>query len=823
MRSNESIRPLVARRCLPRMLSALALGAAGLGVAGIAGVALGTTPAGATTATASNPTTLSGTQELNSTGVEASGAGVTATFDLAETLSWSQRAQVTTTYDPSQIRQGRSPAPIDSYARTGAGTITVSWTLDHLAVTFGNFGTISLGSPGFSASSPCNLSAGGAPFDCIASSASTALVSTPYGYHGPYVTLGLKADVTVTPQELATMRTLSDAGAPGTPVRLQLGETPVTDLLSLPCNAAAAGGDLGYDLGALSATDGVSVLNSLSLVAGAAAPGAAPGVEAFVPDTSASLPVSQIAGSIAMSGPGAHVDLGNQLADNLRPKVSAGGPYSGTEGTPIAFDGSGSRDACGFPSLVWHFSDGGVAYGSHPEHTFSSPGLYGVRLTATDAAGLTSSTTFTVPVKELKPAVTTGPDQTTEWGLPVQFNGMATETDATGQTLLADNWTFGDGGRASGDSVIHEYATPNIYTATFTSCDPSQRCSATTAQVTVTKRGTTSAYTGAKASAVGTSVTYAASVLDDLGDPVAGGVVDFYADGSSTPFTSAVTNSMGFAFATSTFPSAAPGTHRVSVRYAGDSQYTGSAYGPVPYAVKSSVAPSGGAVSSTARPTHADAGKLGTTIAYTGATASDVTGRVIYAASLLDDLGDPVAGAVVDFYADGSTTPFASAVTNSMGFAFATSAFPRGTVGTHTVTAHFAGDVHDAGSSYGPVPFLLYNTGPTHATITQRGTTIAYTGATASDVTGRVIYAASVLDDLGDPVAGGVVDFYADGSSTPFASAVTNSMGFAFASSSFPHGAAGSRTVTARYAGDSHYTGSSYGPVPFTETTDSTG
>jgi PKD domain/Bacterial Ig-like domain (group 3) len=820
MRSNESLRPLVARRYILRMASALSLGAAGLGVAGVAGLAaLAAPPAGASTASASSPTTLAGTQQLNSTSVDASGIGVTATFDLSETLSWSQPAQVATTYDPKQIRQGRSPVARDSYARTGAGTLTVSWTLDDLAVTFGNFGTINVGSPSFSASGPCNLATDGAPFDCAVESAATALLATPDGYRGPYVNLGLKADVTVTPQQLATMRTLSDAGTAGSPVRLQIGETPVTDVLNLPCGDTA-GGDLGYDLGTVSATDSVSVLNTLALVAGAAAPGATPGVEAVVPDASTTVPLTPIAGSIAMSGPGAHVDLGSLLADNLPPRVSAGGPYSGTEGIPIAFDGSGSKDACGLPSLVWNFSDGGVAYGANPEHTFAAPGLYGVRLTATDAAGLTSSTNFTVPVAELKPVVTAGGDQTTEWGLPVAFTGTATEAGATAQTFL-DGWTFGDGAGASGDTVTHEYATPNHYTATFTSCDPSGHCGATAAQVTVTKRGTTSAYTGATASAVGGSVTYAASVLDDLGDPVPGGVVDFYADGSATPFASAVTNSMGFAFATSTFPSGAAGSHTVTVRYAGDSRYTGSSYGPVPYTVTASGVSAPGSTARTTGPAQADGAKLGTTLAYTGATASHLTGRVVYAASVLDDQGDPVPSAVVDFYADGSSAPFAHAVTNSMGFAFARSAFPRGTVGSHTVSARFAGDAHDTGSSYGPVPFLLYNAAPTHATVAQRGTTIAYTGATASAVTGRVVYAASVLDDLGDPVAGAVVDFYADGSATPFARAVTNSMGFAFATSPSPRGAAGRHTVTARYAGDARYAGSSYGPVPFAVTADS--
>jgi hypothetical protein len=206
--------------------------------------------------------------------------------------------------------------------------------------------------------------------------------------------------------------------------------------------------------------------------------------------------------------------------------------------------------------------------------------------------------------------------------------------------------------------------------------------------------------------------------------------------------------------------------------------------------------------------------RLGTTIAYTGATASDVTGKVIYAASVLDAQGDPVAGRVVNFYADGSSTPFTSAVTNSWGFAFATAAFPGDAAANHTVTARFAGDWHYSGSSYGPLPYTV-NTNGSAGGVTKRGTTIAYTGATQSEVTGQVLYAASVLDDLGDPVAGGVVDFYADDSSTPFTSAVTNSMGFAFATSGFPGGTTSMHTVTARYAGNANYTESSYGPVPY--------
>lgn len=817
MRSNLFRCLVGARERVPRVVSCLCLGAAGLGVAGVADLATGVMSVAASTTTSSSPTTLFGTQDLASAGVSASSAGITATFDLAETLSWKQPALVTTTYDPYRIRQGRSPTTRNAYASAGAGTMTVSWTLDNLHVTDGNLGTLSLGSPSFSASGPCTLVGGGAPYDCTVDSGATALIPTPDGYHGRYVNLALTAEVTVTPQQLTALRTLVVGGSPGTPARLLIGETPVTDTFALPCSDHVGDG-IGYDLGSLSATDGLSVLDSLAFDVGTAGPSPTTGAEVDRPDAHASLSPAALDASIDMSSTGADAALGNVLANNVAPKISAGGPYAGTEGTPVAFDGSATKDVCGAPTLTWTFSDGGTAYGASPQHTFESAGLYGVRLTATDASGLSSSTTFTVPIAALTPVVTATSEQTTEWGLPVSFNGTATETGAAAQPSFTDDWTFGDGSGGQGATVTHEYATPGAYTATMRSCDSSARCGSGTTQMTVTKRGTTDAYTGATASDVGGVVTFAASVLDDLGDPVPGVVVDFYADGSSTPFTSAVTNSMGLAFANSGFPRDVLGSHTVTARFAGDSLYTPSSYGPVPYTVQAvpSAANASGSAVSDAAALQESTPRLGTSIAYTGATASAVTGRVVYAASVLDDLGDPVAGAVVEFYADGSSTPFTSAVTNSMGFAFATTSFPRGTVGSHTVTARYAGNGRYTGSSYGPLPYTVYQIPSLRMPEAKLGTTISYTGATASAVTGNVIYAASVLDDLGDPVAHALVDFYADGSPTPFASALTNSMGFAFASSGFPGGATTIHMVTAHFAGNLQYTGSSYGPVPYT-------
>ena len=181
------------------------------------------------------------------------------------------------------------------------------------------------------------------------------------------------ADVTVTPQGIATVRTLSLGGSPAGTANLSLGESSIVDTHSIPCSATSGDG-VGYALGALATTPGISVQTTVDVEVGTSTvnpdfPATDP-VHPLLyhPATVAPFPAEATTTSIAMAGSGANVPLGPVQPSDTPPIADAGGPYTGAEGSPITFDGSGSGGGCGpaIPTLQWAFSDGGTATGVAP-------------------------------------------------------------------------------------------------------------------------------------------------------------------------------------------------------------------------------------------------------------------------------------------------------------------------------------------------------------------------------------------------------------------------------------------------------------------------
>ncbi|HVP39347.1 MAG TPA: SUMF1/EgtB/PvdO family nonheme iron enzyme [Candidatus Saccharimonadales bacterium] len=81
-------------------------------------------------------------------------------------------------------------------------------------------------------------------------------------------------------------------------------------------------------------------------------------------------------------------------------RAHAGGPYAGTYGVPIAFDGRGSTPSSGgrIASYVWSFGDGAWGTGATPSHAYLRPGTYRVALTVAGSGGGASSDSTTAAV-----------------------------------------------------------------------------------------------------------------------------------------------------------------------------------------------------------------------------------------------------------------------------------------------------------------------------------------------------------------------------------------------------------------------------------------
>ena len=180
------------------------------------------------------------------------------------------------------------------------------------------------------------------------------------------------------------------------------------------------------------------------------------------------------------------------VTSNTRPPVaSAGGPYAGAANIAINFTGAASLDPDGsVVSYLWSFGDGTTATGVTAVHSYATAGTYTVRLTVTDNDGLTNSASTTAQITDgtgLQSPVANpaGPYQGTT-SSPVAFDGSAS-SDPDG-TVVSYDWTFGDGGTASGAKPTHAYATAGTFTVALTVTDDTGRKGTATTTASIAGR-----------------------------------------------------------------------------------------------------------------------------------------------------------------------------------------------------------------------------------------------------------------------------------------------------------------------------------------------
>jgi parallel beta-helix repeat protein len=169
-------------------------------------------------------------------------------------------------------------------------------------------------------------------------------------------------------------------------------------------------------------------------------------------------------------------------------------PDSGTAPFSATADASAStdNDSTGIATYTFDFGDGtvtGPQSGSTATHVYKLVGVHTVKVTVTDTAGLASSTTQQVLVRDAPPssALTVTPSSGTP---PLQVSADASASTDTDSTPIATyTFEFGDGtaavGPQAGATATHTYSTAGTYTVTMTATDTAGNSSSASTQVAV--------------------------------------------------------------------------------------------------------------------------------------------------------------------------------------------------------------------------------------------------------------------------------------------------------------------------------------------------
>ena len=132
---------------------------------------------------------------------------------------------------------------------------------------------------------------------------------------------------------------------------------------------------------------------------------------------------------------------------------------SGDVGIPLSFSETVVAPGTSPLSYTWQFGDGENGSGATVSHTFGAPGSFTVVLNATDAVGVTSTSSLTVGISA-DPTATISALPGPTAGAPEGFG--AGVTGGTGPFTYA--WHFGDGSTSAVASPEHVYAYGGTYT-----------------------------------------------------------------------------------------------------------------------------------------------------------------------------------------------------------------------------------------------------------------------------------------------------------------------------------------------------------------------
>ncbi len=183
------------------------------------------------------------------------------------------------------------------------------------------------------------------------------------------------------------------------------------------------------------------------------------------------------------------INVTEQAVVNQEPVADANGPYSGDEGSPVAFDGSGSYDPDGsIVAYSWDFGDGNTAAVQNPNHTYGENGSYTVTLTVVDDSGATNTTTTSALVDNVAPTADAGGPYTCAVGENLTLYGSGSDpagiNDPLGYAWDLDNDGAYDD--SASQNATYTCTATGIYTVSLNVSDDDGGSSTDSATVNVT-------------------------------------------------------------------------------------------------------------------------------------------------------------------------------------------------------------------------------------------------------------------------------------------------------------------------------------------------
>lgn len=175
---------------------------------------------------------------------------------------------------------------------------------------------------------------------------------------------------------------------------------------------------------------------------------------------------------------------------NIPPSAEANGPYSGSEGSAVNFNASGSIDPDGDPlQYRWDFQNDGTwdtDWSDSPSSSYTwNDDWSGMVLLQISDGEDEATDTASVVVNNVAPTVEAGPDKTDHDGVVFGFSGDYGEPGLG--DVVTIRWDFGDGGVAVGTlTPTHEYAETGIYDVVLTVSDDDGGVGTDTLTVTIT-------------------------------------------------------------------------------------------------------------------------------------------------------------------------------------------------------------------------------------------------------------------------------------------------------------------------------------------------